>query len=437
MNLILRNKKNKKGMTQEAIVGTIIIVLVLALILSFLFRASILNWIYNLPSYDTPKEDEEIDLTNVEDQSSEGICPFMVARIINGEEISFCKDFEKSCVEKISSKLLWKEKKDGVKIEVDQIFNNVIGDIQNKKIIIYPEILNEDGSLYREVKNDLPDYKYLINLNGAYYLKGNFICRDEIVSEERGDFSCDVGKIDLKTNKIFIENKETNLLWNSDAERISFKQNGENYIGDILKSDAINIKDGFLTNPEFILIYSEIPSLDKLKLLDESFKLRGSNDLCKTKEQSEKDKIEREKLIKDMVDSGKSKSLTFVFGESSYPDVVDVYWDFKKDAPAVRVFLDKGKPTNLAVSAILNSFKSFSDFLKERNIDINSDESFFYTTLLLNSNSPDEFSEQLSNIFKQKEKTFYLEYNGKKYYGLAKTKLNNLLYGIDSAEELK
>ena len=134
------------------------------------------------------------------------ICLVKVARISTSKKIEFCGD--DTCTELVSSKLLWvpPSKKDykwaEAEIYVDQINDEKIGEIKNTEsniatrnteIVIDQEIIDGKGSLYFEVQNDLPEEKYLINLNGAEF-KSGYLCRNEKVTPVEKKISEDFSK---------------------------------------------------------------------------------------------------------------------------------------------------------------------------------------------------------------------------------------------------
>ncbi len=180
--------ENKRGdLTQGKLVAIIITILVLAVVLWFIFGADIKNWIYNLPSYNVPKDDVPMDLTNQVDASTgkkicEGgtIIGHGVEPIILGDKATnFYVDFKESP----TMKLFVRRKLLGV----DKFSSDIqIGESQQwEKIIISQSILDGKGD-YSKIKY-LVTKKDLENLNGAYYIdgvKGNFICKGEIIARD-------------------------------------------------------------------------------------------------------------------------------------------------------------------------------------------------------------------------------------------------------------
>jgi hypothetical protein len=193
------------------------------------------------------------------------ICPVKVARISTSKKIEFCDD--NSCGGTINSKLLWvpPSKKyyhwTEAKIYVDQGNDDKIGEIKdsdglqrNTKIIIDQEVLDGVGDLYFEVKDDLPEEKYLVNLNGAEF-KSGYLCRDEkVVVEKVVDTSLDKGYAieNLAKNylqvKDLLDGKITETKWisigyglNNQDNRLGFNTGGD----DITKMKLKKVGDNF------------------------------------------------------------------------------------------------------------------------------------------------------------------------------------------------
>jgi len=175
---------NKKGqLTQNKVITTIIVILVIASVLIFVFKADILKYLRNISGYESTQQDEELDLSELGDEEAKTLCPFRIGGIGSDDLIFFCKDFDIACKNKIASKI----QIEGDLIEADleivkpwYQFDSEIGFVSNKRFTIFNEIL-EKRSLYEELKDDLPDFKFIKNLNGAKYFSGNLICRDSIV----------------------------------------------------------------------------------------------------------------------------------------------------------------------------------------------------------------------------------------------------------------
>ena len=182
--------KNKRGseLVSNKLIIIILAILVIAVILFFIFKANILEWMRNLPEWQY-EGDKDVEVSGEDRNASESDCPIKVARAPEGKEIFFCGD--KACSESnlINSRLyIYGESERKAEIYVllngyfgiDRLISDEkIGDIENKKITILPEILEGKGAIYEKVKNDLPNFILLLNLNEAYFSYQNYICRKE------------------------------------------------------------------------------------------------------------------------------------------------------------------------------------------------------------------------------------------------------------------
>ena len=188
--MINKNKRGQ-GLPVNKLVITIIIILAVATLLMFFFKSNLLKYLRNLPGYDVPQEDEDINFTELKDEEKADLCPLFIGRTdtrvdkvlffnLKDDYISFCKEPGITCGVLVSSKLKWNGNNADANIEVDLSYDRDIGSVNNRKITIFPEILRKEGRLYEWVKDDLPESKYLESLNGAYKL-GNWICRKNIV----------------------------------------------------------------------------------------------------------------------------------------------------------------------------------------------------------------------------------------------------------------
>ena len=176
--------RDKRGFTQTEIIGLILVVLVVGSVLIFIYKENILGWMRNLPGYSVPEKDEEIDISQQSDAIAKNLCPIIVGNIKNGKNIFFCSNLADSCGQEISSKLLWIGNSNNANIFVNQLVNDLIGNVAGGKLSINKDVLNKKGELYLEVKGDIPEYKFLINLNGAYFSM-NRICRTELIPWEK------------------------------------------------------------------------------------------------------------------------------------------------------------------------------------------------------------------------------------------------------------
>jgi len=161
--------KKRGSVAINKMVIVILVLLVVVAVLMFIFKADILNYLKSLPGYSVPEEDEEIDLGEIDPEVARSLCPIRVGGIDKDGKIYFCNNFEIGCKTRISSKLLWAGNAQSADIEIDKFFDKTIGRFENDVITIDKNKL--------EGESNLPESKFLNNLDGSYYLEGNFLCR--------------------------------------------------------------------------------------------------------------------------------------------------------------------------------------------------------------------------------------------------------------------
>ena len=215
--------ETKKGaLSQEKIVVIILTVLILAVILWWLFGARIQNWIYNLPSYNVPKEDTEIDISG---QSDVGI-----DAVYEEKCFEYCKNFGEC-----------KEKGEIDEINVGQMDCGTNKECYVKKNI---EIL-KSGNLV------LKDFYY--TQNGE---KKNFLGKNEIGFIE--------GNIEVISSHIeFNNNFCYSLKYNGDAiiKKYSEKNTGDITFGWSVKKGVLEMVAWNPKGNEFVIKRVEIKSL--------------------------------------------------------------------------------------------------------------------------------------------------------------------------------
>jgi len=252
----MRSKKADTSIGGKTVTW-ILVALVIILALALIIRVDISKWLNFLPSFGNPEGVKYVDK-----------CPVKIAEIKDGM-ILFCNQETKAC--NISSKL----QIDGEKIQVDYTLDTDIGQItSNILIIIFDEVVKREGKVYSSVARDLPNYFYILNLNGAYLHSKTEICRDEIVNEEKFEYSPEekIGVLGYGASssgwKIWQLLKSGYSAINSKEKIFSYNQlSGETYSNLFLESNFVyfdkvgfnNLKVG-VRNFDIIYIYS--PYLD-------------------------------------------------------------------------------------------------------------------------------------------------------------------------------
>ncbi|MCK5603469.1 hypothetical protein KAR91_16410 [Candidatus Pacearchaeota archaeon] len=156
----------------------IIMLFVVGLAVSFIFKADINRFIRNtIPDYTTPEHDE-IPIEEIEGFCGDGWT--RVARNIGGV-ISFCGTAPCDVGSLRASEIEIDRRGDVVDLYLDTRYfrdDSPFGIIDSEGIFkINNDIFLKRGDIYEDVKDKLPSYSDLINLNGSI-LKGEYICRE-------------------------------------------------------------------------------------------------------------------------------------------------------------------------------------------------------------------------------------------------------------------
>lgn len=89
----LRGIINRRAMIAfDEFLIVILVVLVIAAVLMFLFKVDILTYVRNLPGYGVP-EDEEVDLSNLTKDQFSALCPVRVAKVVFSGTKGFRKEY--------------------------------------------------------------------------------------------------------------------------------------------------------------------------------------------------------------------------------------------------------------------------------------------------------------------------------------------------------
>lgn len=167
---------DKRGIWSKKIITLILVILVVASVLIFLFRVDINNYLRNLPGYSVPEEDEEIDVSN--DEELKDLCPVKIGTIgvPEGGKQYIYFDGEKT-------NLYWDadEKEGYVKIE-----GTKVAEVEEGIVSVNPGFFNSDSEfdldseIYQKIRF-IPkvDVSYFVKIHKSYYAGSNLLCKGE------------------------------------------------------------------------------------------------------------------------------------------------------------------------------------------------------------------------------------------------------------------
>lgn len=170
---MLRNKKGEEVAINKIIVIIMVVIVILA-VLTFLFKANLLNYIKNLPDYQSPDEDKEIIPSNDTSANSKS-CSVegTIGKVGNFEEITG-RNGQFIYIKGLKTNLLWGDSV--VEIYEDDLIHFNVGIISNYVIRLDAKLYD---SKYRNRHPGLPTIEDLQLLDGSYVIKGNLLCKDK------------------------------------------------------------------------------------------------------------------------------------------------------------------------------------------------------------------------------------------------------------------
>jgi hypothetical protein len=176
--------------TLSKIMTLILGVLVIIAVIVFIFKPSLLEVIKNLPEYNY-QYDKEINMSKLTDAEKAGLCSgdlFIGGINRNLERQGGKEQFIDLYVNnnKLETTLYWDGDSDNaeIKLHVPGFLKSdiVIGEVKARQVRIYDNYLSlttEYVNAENIAKGSFPSLEVLENLDGAYYVYGNFICRSK------------------------------------------------------------------------------------------------------------------------------------------------------------------------------------------------------------------------------------------------------------------
>ncbi|VVB78633.1 Uncharacterised protein [uncultured archaeon] len=166
-------KMNKRGEDDSSIMSTLIAIIlaiiVIITIFYFLFDNGSWDFFKNLPGNKYDKKDKVINITDSD--PSMLVNYYKVAIIQDGKYVKLCIGGD--CNKLRKSNLYWygDERNGAIYVDKNWALDKKIADVVNNKITISSELLS-GGTLYTKVKDLIPSYNDLINLDSSVYISG-------------------------------------------------------------------------------------------------------------------------------------------------------------------------------------------------------------------------------------------------------------------------
>lgn len=309
--MISGKRVDKQGqMVTDKTVMWLVMVLLLAGVGMLVFKVDILNYIRNIPDYTLP-EGEEIVADRLDEgvMADEKLCKVLVAVVKKDNQIRSCNNLGETCGGGLLFGLRWDVNEGDGKIKMEKIGLDVsVGKVSSKSISILSKSFTEVGNFFSSLKLASEYYRFLKNLDGAEYIGGGMICRDELAKIELFESLTFDRPIIIKYSKfsgllvekielmyspfnLYWEYRRNGKIWKQTKERLSPTEFDKNY--ELLVKSLIgkNEKNGLEIIRDFIEKnnYDVSPSLDyylqpyekEFSLGEEFFSKEWENELGK------------------------------------------------------------------------------------------------------------------------------------------------------------
>lgn len=223
-------KDKKASLIVNKIVILAIVVVVIVVFLLFWYNADINSWLRNIPGYTYDDDDDLLIEGNITEFVDWTGCNVRVALVVVdkekkgdwGDKVYFCEN--EDCSRVSESKIKVKGTYEKGVVEIEQWFDEAIGNIQNGVVSISPDLFSGSGKLYREVRKDLPTYTKLVSLDGSKMVFSEekiLFCRDGVVlvdsTKKKILDELEASSCNLNRNTCQVENEEECYCVTSDV----------------------------------------------------------------------------------------------------------------------------------------------------------------------------------------------------------------------------
>ena len=165
---------NKKGRIDlDKLIITILVLVVLVIVLVFIFKADVLRSLNLIPSFSSSDSGFISPTKEAIEQCVE------IGRIGEPEEESWYKSKEQYIYLSGQKINMYLDNDKNIKLKRHVFSSDVIfGSITDLGIIyIKNDFLNEESSVYKNYKEELPSTNVLKPLRDAYFIPGNILCK--------------------------------------------------------------------------------------------------------------------------------------------------------------------------------------------------------------------------------------------------------------------
>lgn len=173
-----RKSKKAEGMSFEVLISLVIGALILLAVFYFLFGNYIWDYVRNLPG--NKYNDKDPPIKNISKDDLILSSYYKVGIILDGKYIKLCTRGD--CGNLRDSKLYLNgdDRSGNIYTDINWAFDKKVGAMLNSRLVIDRDIFAGVG-IYEKVKNELPDYSDLRNLDNSIYISGIFYRDKEYV----------------------------------------------------------------------------------------------------------------------------------------------------------------------------------------------------------------------------------------------------------------
>lgn len=169
--VFIKNKKAEGGMSFDVLIKLLLGIVVLVGIFYFLFGNYIWDYVRNLPGNNYNDRDKPISNISKDDVILAKY--YKVAVILDGKYLKLCTNGDCNQLRDTKLYLNGDDRQGDIYTDINWAFDKKVGSILNSKLVINQDIFNGKG-IYSGVKDDLPSYSDLRNLDGSLYIAGTF-----------------------------------------------------------------------------------------------------------------------------------------------------------------------------------------------------------------------------------------------------------------------
>lgn len=167
---MISNLINKKAeMSLDLLIKILIGLFILVGVFYFLFGNSIWDYVRGLPEWNK-NIDKDMVVVNISDEKIL-VNYYKVGVILDGKYVKLCSNGDCNNLKDTQIYISGDVKSGGIYTDINWAFDKRIGNMVNSRMIIDSDIFDGKGA-YPRVKNELPAYDDLRNLDNSIYISG-------------------------------------------------------------------------------------------------------------------------------------------------------------------------------------------------------------------------------------------------------------------------